>query len=52
VLVRAPGLALIAGVRANRSSLRPFLFLLRNSPGSLLRLTLALLTTLRLGPGS
>jgi hypothetical protein len=52
VLVRAPGLALIAGVGANCGSLRPLLFLLRSSPGSLLPVTLALLTTLRFGPHS
>jgi hypothetical protein len=52
VLVRASGLALIAGVGSNRGALRSFLFLLRSSPGSLLRITLALLTTLSFGPRS
>jgi len=36
----------------NRGPLRPLAFLLRSSPGSLLRVTLALLTTLRFSPGS
>jgi len=43
---------LITGVSSNRGPLRPLAFLLRSSPGSLLRVTLALLTTLRFSPGS
>lgn len=52
MLICAQCLALISGLGADRSALRPFPFPLLSLPGSLLRLMLALLAALRLGPGS
>jgi hypothetical protein len=52
MLVGAKRLALISGLSADRGPVRPFLLLLLSSPGSLLRLKLALLAALRLGPGA
>lgn len=52
MLIGAKRLALISGLSADRGPLRPFSFLLLNSPGSQLRLMLALLAALRLGPGA
>ena len=52
VLVGAKRLALISGLSADRGPLRPFSVLLLSPPGSLLRLMLALLAALRLGPGA
>jgi hypothetical protein len=52
MLIGAKRLALISGLSADRGPLRPFSFLLLSSPGSLLRLMLALLAALRLGPGA
>jgi hypothetical protein len=52
VLVGTQCLALITGVGPHRGTLGSFLFLLCGPPGSFLGITLALLTTLSLGPGS
>jgi hypothetical protein len=52
VLIGAKRLALISSLSSDRGPLRPFSFLLLSSPGSLLRLMLALLAALRLGPGA
>jgi hypothetical protein len=52
MLIGAKRLALISGLSADRGPVRPFSFLLLSSPGSLLRLMLALLAALRLGPGA
>ena len=52
VLVGTQRLALITGVGPHCGTPGSFLFLLRSPPGSFLRITLALLTTLSLGPGS
>ena len=52
MLICAQCLALISGLGADRSALRPFPFPLLSLPGSLLRLMLALLAALRLGPSS
>ena len=52
LLINPQRLTLITGPGANRSTLHPFLLLLRSPPRTLLRITLTLLTALRLGPGS
>jgi Lsr2 len=52
MLIGAKRLALISGLSADRGPLRSFSFLLLSPPGSLLRLMLALLAALRLGPGA
>jgi hypothetical protein len=52
MLIGAKRLALISGLSADRGPVRPVSFLLLSPPGSLLRLILALLAALRLGPGA
>jgi hypothetical protein len=52
MLICAQCLALISGLGADRGALRTLPFTLLSLPCSLLRLTLALLAALRLGPGS
>ena len=52
MLICALRLALISRLSANRGALRTFLLQLLGTPGSLLRLMLALLAALRLRPGS
>ena len=52
VLIRTQRLALIPRLSANRGALHTFLLQLLSMPGSLLRLMQALLTALRLRPGS